>query len=423
MLTLRVVPDKSISHRVLFYALLARGTSRIRNLSPADDVQRTFRVIRALGARIRREGEVFHIQGREGRLREPSRPLYAGNSGTTVRIGLGVAALLPGVTVWYGDASLTRRPMDRVLNPLSERGIRFLARKGRFLPLSLHGGRPGPYAGRLPVASAQVKSALLFSGLFAEGPTQITEPAPSRDHTERLFRHADLPVAVREDGTIVLEPVTELPPLDLRLPGDPSAAAFFATWGVLCNVPLAFEALLLNPRRIRFFTFLQEMGVDVRTRPEKDTPEPVGRLEIAPGGSLRALTVEGPDVPQVVDEVFLLALLASRAEGTSRFRGLSELRVKESDRLTTTTRILQEAGIEVRELSDGWEIPGPQRLKRPHRWIPTRDHRMVMMQAVIWAAHGMMPPDSWLRPARISDPWFAENLVRCVGVSASSVIP
>jgi len=421
MCPLRVVPDKSISHRALYYALLAQGVTRIRNLSPAEDVQRTLRVIRALGARVERQGEEIRIRGTGGILREPAKPLYAGNSGTTVRIGLGVAALLPGVTVWYGDPSLSGRPMDRVLEPLAARGIRFLARENRFLPLSIHGGRLGPFSGRLPVASAQVKSALLFSGLFAEGPTRLVEPAPSRDHTERLFRHAGLPLDIKPDGTMELQPVSALPPLELSVPGDPSAAAFFATWGVLRGLPLTFEDLLLNPRRIRFFTLLQQMGVGVRIVPERESPEPVGRLEIFPVDRLQPVAVSPEDVPQVVDEVFLLALLASQTEGTSRFCGLSELRVKESDRLAMTVRILHAAGLAVKELPDGWEISGPQRLQKPRRWIPTRDHRMVMLQAVIWAVQGVVPPISWLRPASISDPWFVENLVRCVASLGSSV--
>ncbi len=421
MLTLRVVPDKSISHRVLYYALLARGVSRIRNLSPAEDIRRTLRVVRALGGRVERDGDDLRLQGVGRILREPSRPLYAGNSGTTVRIGLGVAAMLLGVTVWYGDASLSRRPMDRVLEPLAQRGIRFLAREDRFLPLSLRGGRPGPFSGRLPVASAQVKSALLFSGLFAEGPTRIVEPAPSRDHTERLFRYAGLPLTVGKDGTILLEPVTVLPPLDLTIPGDPSAAAFFATWAVLRGVPLAFPGLLLNPRRTRFFALLQRMGVGIRMDLEEKIPEPVGRLEVHPERPLRPVDVAPDEVPQVVDEVFLLALLASQAEGVSRFHGLAELRVKESDRLAMTARILREAGIAVQELPDGWEIPGPQRLQKPRRWVATKDHRMVMLQAVILGVFGEVPPASRLRPARVSDPWFLENMHRCVDTSGSSV--
>lgn len=422
MLTLRVVPDKSISHRALYYALLARGTSRIRELSPALDVQRTLRVIRALGACLRWKGETLHVEGTGGRLREPGRPLYAGNSGTTVRIGLGVATLLPGTTVWYGDTSLHRRPMDRVIRPLVERGAVVLAREDRFLPLALRGGRPAPFAGRLPVASAQVKSALLFSGLFAEGPTRVEEPAPSRDHTERLFQHAGLPITIKNETTVELDPVGELPPLDLTVPGDPSSAAVFAALAILAGVPIRFEHLLLNPRRTRFFEFLARMGHDVRREQELQAPEPVGQLELVPGARLRPVEVLPEDVPRVVDEVFFLTLLASQAEGTSRFTGLSELRVKESDRFRTTLRILRAAGLEVRELPDGWEVPGPQKIRRPSRWIPTRDHRMVMLQAVILAVSGGSVDPRLLSPAGISDPWFVRNLETCVRALASSDI-
>lgn len=423
MLTLRVVPDKSISHRALFYALLASGTSVIRNLSPAEDVKRTERVIRALGGRTRRDGSVLLVEGTGGKLREPPRPLYAGNSGTTVRIGMGVAALLPGITVWYGDASLSRRPMDRVLMPLRDRGILSLARGNRFLPVTLKGGNPGPYRGRLPVASAQVKSALLFSGLFAEGPTRVEEPAPSRDHTERLFRFMGLPVRVKGETVVEMEPVKGLPPLELTVPGDPSAAAFFAAFALLTGIPLRLEHLLLNPRRTRFFAFLHMMGHEVRLFEEEHLPEPVGWVEVAPGVSPRPLDVRPEDVPQVVDEVFLLALLATQAQGTSRFEGLSELRVKESDRLRTTAAILRASGLEIRELPDGWEIPGPQKIQPPSRWISTHDHRMVMLQAVLWGTFGKMPPARLLIPARISDPWFEENLARCVRALGSSDFP
>ncbi len=422
-LTLQVVPDKSLSHRLLFLALLSRGQSRLEGLSPARDVMRTLRVIQKLGARVEGSppGPVV-VQGRGRALREPETPLYGGNSGTTVRLGMGVVAGVGNTVVWYGDRSLRRRPMDRVLRPLGQRGVRWMARQGRFLPVTLRGGSLGPFRGRLEVASAQVKSALLFSGLWAEGPTEIEEPIPTRDHTERLLQHLGVPLTIRE-RRIFLQPVTELPPVHGRVPGDPSAAAFFATWALMTGVSLRVEFLLLNPRRIRFFTLLQRAGAPVAFTVWEDMPEPVGALEVAPAEEPWApLNVGEQDVPLVIDEVFLLALLAARAAGESRFEGLGELRVKESDRLETTYRILRASGVDVERVGEGWRVrPGP--LSPPREWIPTRDHRMVMLQAVIWALWGKVPPRDRLQPAEISDPWFEENLWRCVHVLASSGIP
>lgn len=416
IVTLHVVPDKSLSHRVLYLSLLSRGISSLTNLSPAQDVWRTLRVIQKLGVKIEgRPPGPLRVRGRGKRLVEPKTPLYGGNSGTTVRLGMGVTALLSGTTFWYGDASLHRRPMDRVLQPLGRRGVQWMARKDRFLPVSMRGGSLSAYEGYIPIASAQVKSALLLSGLWAHGPTVVEEAAPSRDHTERLLEFLGIPIYV-DDGKIRMDPIPEaLPPLRIKLPGDPSSAAFFATWALLRKVPLRVEGLLLNPRRIRFFTLLKNAGVPVQTDVWEEEPEPIGVLSIySPEAPWRPFNPSSWEIPQIIDEIFLLALLASQADGISRFQGIGELRVKESDRLIMTYRILRAVGVEIAIQDDSWEVQGPRPLHPPGGWIATTDHRMVMLQAILWALWGKIPPSSRLRAASISDPWFESNLKKCV---------
>ncbi len=379
----RVPGDKSISHRAVMLGALAEGTTQVRNFLAGEDCLSTVRCLRALGAEVRLEGDRATVVGRgwEG-LAEPEEVLDCGNSGTTMRLLLGILAGLPLFAVLTGDASLRRRPMGRVVRPLERMGARVDGRSGGELaPLAVRGGGLRAAEFTLPVASAQVKSALLLAGLRAEGRTAVTEPSRSRDHTERLLPRFGVPVEV--DGlTVAVAGPARLRAAEVEVPGDISAAAFFlVAAAVVPGSRLVLPGVGVNPTRAGLLEVLEAMGARVRRLNEREEAgEPVADLEVE-ASELRGVQVGGDLVPRLIDEVPALAVAAACAEGVTEIRDAAELRVKESDRIAALARELGRLGAAVEELPDGLRIRGGRPL-RGAECDSGGDHRLAMALAV-----------------------------------------
>jgi 3-phosphoshikimate 1-carboxyvinyltransferase len=374
--------DKSLSHRAAILGALATGATRARGFSPAEDCASTLACLQELGVRLRREGDALLVEGvGEAGFREPSRPLPCGNSGTTMRLLLGALAGMDLFAVLSGDDSLNRRPMDRVLQPLGRMGARADGRTGRLLPpVAIRGGGLRGAEHELPVASAQVKSALLLAGLRARGETAVTEPAPSRDHTERML--GAMGAECRRDGLRVSVRPSTLRPLDIAIPGDPSSAAFLLGAALVSpGSEVRASGVGLNPTRAGFLRVLRRMGADVAVEaPREEGGEPVGDLH-ARHSALRATEIGGAEIPSLIDELPLLAVLATQAEGRTVIRDAGELRVKETDRIAALTTALRAMGAQVEERPDGWELTGPSPL-RGAEVEPEGDHRIAMALSV-----------------------------------------
>ena len=357
--------DKSISHRALMFGALAVGTTAISGLLEGEDVLRTAAAMRALGATVERLGEgSWRVAGRGvSGLAEPADVLDMGNSGTAARLLCGLLAGHPLFAVMTGDASLRRRPMLRVTEPLSATGALFWTREGGRLPLAVQGARhPLPLDYRLPVASAQVKSACLLAGLCAPGTTRVVEPERTRDHTENMLRHfgATVRVADTAEGRVIeLEGQPELAAAPITVPGDPSSAAFLIAAALIVpgsRVTVAHVGL--NPLRTGLFATLREMGARLTVENARvEGGEPVGDL-IAEYGPLSGVEVSPGRAPSMIDEYPVLAVLAAAARGTTRMRGLAELRVKESDRLAATAAMLAANGARVAIEGDDLVVEG-----------------------------------------------------------------
>jgi 3-phosphoshikimate 1-carboxyvinyltransferase len=399
---IRVPGDKSLSHRAIMLSALAKGTSHIRGLLAGDDPRATARVFRALGVEVPSlpsDGSPVRIDGLGLRgLTSPGEVLDAQNSGTTARLLLGILAGQPGmVAELTGDESLRSRPMRRVTGPLSLMGARFeeLGLQDR-LPIRVIGGALNSLDYPSPVASAQVKSALLLAGLAGGVPVQITEPRHSRDHTERLLRSMGCSILSHpgEGGWRIemRDPPRELSPLDFSVPGDFSSAAFPLALALLNGGPseLVIRDVGLNPTRTGLLRVLERMGASLHVEPSSEgyggAGEPTGAIVVRPS-ALEAVEVQGDEVPAMVDEIPLLAVIAARVPGTTRISGASELRVKESDRLRALAVNLQAVGVEVVELEDGLEITGGD-----HPLAGSveafDDHRIAMSFGVLGALPG-----------------------------------
>ncbi|MEB3330709.1 MAG: 3-phosphoshikimate 1-carboxyvinyltransferase [Candidatus Sericytochromatia bacterium] len=377
--------DKSLSHRAALLAALANGTSRIRGFLPGDDCLATLEAVRALGAEV--EGDpARELRIRGGglsRLHEPEGVIDAGNSGTTMRLLAGLAAGIPGLTVLTGDASLRRRPMARVLEPLARMGARVSGRAaGRLAPLVIQGGGLVPITHLSPVASAQVKSAVLLAGLFAEGETRVLEPHRSRDHTERML--AALGATVREvEGGVGVLGRAELQPFEFEVPGDVSSAAF---WAVAASVVPGSEVVLqgvgVNETRTGALDVLRAMGASLTQEHRREVAgEPVCDLVVR-SATLRGTRV-GPEVaPRLIDEVPILAVAAGCAAGQTVFEGVGELRHKESDRLAAIVQRLGSLGLRATAEGDQLVVEGGARW-RAGAVASGGDHRLAMSLAVI----------------------------------------
>lgn len=391
---LRVPGDKSISHRALMFGALAVGTTPIEGLLEGEDVLRTAAAMRALGAVVERLGPGhWQVAGRGvGGLVEPADVLDMGNSGTAARLLTGLLAGHPIFAVLTGDASLRRRPMRRVTDPLAATGAQFWSREGGRMPLAVRGvADPLPLDYRLPVASAQVKSACLLAGLCARGITRVTEPEPTRDHTENMLRHfgATLRVEDTPAGRVIeLQGQPELAAAPILVPGDPSSAAFLLVAALL--VPgsrLVIENVGLNPLRTGLFDTLREMGAKLRVENARtEGGEPVGDL-VVEHSELRAVDVPPGRAPSMIDEYPVLAVAAAAARGTTRMRGLKELRVKESDRLAATAALLEANGVRAEIEGDDMLVHGTGGAIPGGGTVATHmDHRIAMSALVMGLA-------------------------------------
>ncbi|GAA4495393.1 3-phosphoshikimate 1-carboxyvinyltransferase [Gluconacetobacter tumulicola] len=402
--------DKSISHRALMFAALARGETGITGLLEGEDVLRTAAAMRALGATVTRVAPgTWQVTGQGlGALQEPDDVLDMGNSGTAARLLSGILASHGIFSVMTGDGSLRGRPMKRVIDPLSATGARFNARSGGRLPLAIEGvADPAPLAYRLPVASAQVKSAVLLAGLNAAGTTRVEEPVATRDHTENMLRHfgAEVSVAPLDAGgrMITLTGRPELVARDVAVPGDPSSAAFVLAAALLVpGSSVTVRGVGLNPLRTGLFTTLREMGADLRLSNERvEGGEPVGDLT-AVAGPLHGVDVPAERAPSMIDEYPILAVVAAHATGPSRFRGLEELRVKESDRLSATVALLQRNGVSVDVVGDDMLVIGTGGAVPGGGVVETRmDHRLAMSATVL----GLIA----VQPVQVDDTAFIDT--------------
>jgi 3-phosphoshikimate 1-carboxyvinyltransferase len=409
---LRVPGDKSISHRALLLAARAEGRSELQRLSSGADVQHTARAIEAFGVQVDRVGDVLSIDGGLERLHEPAHVVDVGNSGTAIRLLAGWAAALHGLAVFEGDASVARRPMARVAQPLRAMGARIDGREGGQLPpLVVRGGGLHGIDYRPEVASAQVKGAVLLAGLAAEGATTVREDIPTRRHTEELLALAQADISV-EAGAATVRP-SRLKPFSLRVPGDPSQAAFWVV--AACIVPgsdLVVEGVYVGSGRAGFLGVLARMGADVTFADEDPITHTADiRARYRP---LVATDVAGTEVPSLIDEIPVLAVAAAYAEGTTSFADAAELKVKETDRIATISSQLGGLGARIEPRADGLVVHGGGGAPLAGgRADSLGDHRIAMAAAVAaLAAAGPVGIDGWEAVAT-SYPTFAQDLQRC----------
>lgn len=389
---IQVPGDKSISHRALMFGALAVGRTTITGLLEGEDVQATAAALRAMGAVIIRHGPgSWTVDGvGVGGLLAPETVLDMGNSGTSTRLLMGLMASHRLTATLTGDASLRSRPMGRVIQPLSQMGAQFSARDGGRLPLTMTGRVPAlPIRYVLPVASAQVKSALLLAGLNTPGITTVVEPEPTRDHSERMLRGfgAELTIADGPQGReIAITGEVELHPCAIQVPGDPSSAAFpLVAAALVAGSDVTISQVGLNSTRTGLLTVLHAMGADVTVTGEHEVGgEPVGDIQVR-GGPLSAVDVDPAIVPSMVDEFPVLFIAAALARGTSVFRGLAELRVKESDRIAVMAAGLAACGVPCEETPDGLIVQGSGGAPVPGgaRIASHLDHRIAMSFAVL----------------------------------------
>ncbi len=371
--------DKSVSHRALLFSALATSPSKVRGLLEAEDVGATRKAVEALGAVVRDEGAFVVVEPPE-RLSEPGDVVDCGNSGTSLRLLCGVLSAVPGLSVLTGDASLRRRPVRRVLEPLRRMGAVLHARDGdRVPPVVIRGGPLRGTRHVLEVASAQVKSALLLAGLFADGETTVVEPAQSRDHTERMLR--GMGVNLKVDGLSVTVAPGRPRGGTVEVPGDISSAAFFLCAGAgLAGSEVTARNVGLNPSRTGAVEVLEAMGARLRVSNRVDDGEPRGDVTVT-SAPLHGTTIEGALVPRLIDELPVLMVLATQAEGRTVIRDAKELRVKESDRLAAMGEALAAAGAKIELFEDGCAIDGPTPLRSVS--VRTRlDHRVAMSMAI-----------------------------------------
>ncbi len=403
--------DKSISHRALILNAIARGSAKVVGLSSGEDVLSTMGSLRALGVRIEPldENGAFVVYGVDGGLKEPHEILDAGNSGTTMRLLSGLLAGQHFMSVLTGDSSLRSRPMGRVVQPLKEMGAQIIGRKGDTLPpLAIRGGSLKGIEYTMPVPSAQVKSAIMLAGLFAQGETVLHQPALSRDHTERMVKAMGCYVV--EDGLTLLMRPAQLLSVDVRVPGDISAAAFWMV-AALCHpdARVRLKGVGINPTRAGVLEVARAMGAKVAMEGEgSEGGEPVADLVVG-SSELRGVEIGGDLIPKVIDEIPVLAVAACFAQGTTVIRDAQELRVKESDRVQTIVHELSRLGAHIEERPDGMVIHGTGRLVGG-RCSSNGDHRLAMALGVAGLLADKEVVVDRAESARISYPDFWKHL-------------
>lgn len=419
--TVRVPGDKSISHRALLFGALAHGESRIRDILQSADVQSTAGVLRALGVGVPDLSEDFVLMGGgPAALRQPGIDLDCGNSGTTTRLVAGVVAGRDRLAARFvGDASLSRRPMKRIAKPLIAMGARVESEEGEGLPMQIVGGALRALDWRSEHASAQVKGAIMLAAVSSGVSVTVHEPSRSRDHTERMLSARGVSVVVHGNSVTVPE-AAALQALDVTVPGDPSSAAFFvALAGLADDGELTLPNVCLNPTRTGGFDILARMGVQIAVEDQREAGgEPLGTLRVSPG-ALAGTSIDGDEIPRAIDELPLIACVASRAEGETRISGAGELRVKESDRISAVVSNLRAIGAEVEELPDGMVIRGHRRSLRGHV-VTHGDHRLAMAFGILAALPGNAITIDDPACVSVSFPAFWTELARVIGVRGAS---
>ena len=417
---LRVPSDKSISHRAIILSALANGTSVVKNFLKARDTLTTVDIYRKMGIQIDKEHGLFFVHGKglDG-LKEPDNVLYMGNSGTTTRLTLGVIAGQRFFATLTGDDSLRKRPMRRVLSPLKMMGAHVDGReKGEYLPVAIRGGNLRGIEFFNERASAQVKSAILLAGLTTSRKTTVIEPVMSRDHTERMLKSmgARIKAEFDEGGYRVhILGGKDLNAIDIDVPADPSSAAFFVAGAVLLEgSEVLLEEVLINPSRDGFFRKLKEMGANIEyINQRQQAGEPIADILVKYSPELKAVSVEKQEIPSMIDELPLLALVATQAEGETIIKDAKELRVKESDRILAVVENLKALSVEVEELEDGMIIRGKQKIKGGVV-ESYKDHRIAMGFSILGliSEEGITIKDA--ECATISYPDFYNDLEKLV---------
>ena len=402
--------DKSISHRYAMIAAIAEGPTKISNYSTGADCHSTLGCVRALGIEVEGQGTEFTVHGRglQG-LRASTGDLDAGNSGSTIRMLSGILAAQPFRTRIFGDESLSRRPMQRIMTPLAQMGARLSAREGKFPPIEIEGGELKPIAYELPVPSAQVKTCVLFAGLFAEGETAVVETVRSRDHTEIALREFGADVST-ERRRISVRGRAKLEGREVTVPSDISSAAFFIVAALL--VPgshLTIRGVGLNPTRSALLDCLAAMGAKIKI-PELESRngELVGDI-VVEHSALRGGAISGATTAALIDEIPVLAVLGSATEEGLTVRDASELRIKETDRIKTAIENLRRLGVAAEELADGLVVPGKQKF-RASRFDSFGDHRIAMAFAVAALASDGKSAIEGAEAASVSFPEFWDVL-------------
>ncbi|PLR99739.1 3-phosphoshikimate 1-carboxyvinyltransferase [Bacillus sp. T33-2] len=404
--------DKSISHRAVMFGSIAAGKTTVENFLPGDDCLSTISCFRNMGVPIKQEGTRVEIDGTglDG-LKEPEQVLDVGNSGTTIRLIMGILAGRPFNSVLTGDRSIARRPMTRVTKPLTLMGAKIAGRKGaEFTPISVAGGSLAGMEYKLPVASAQVKSAILLAGLQADGTTTIIEPEKTRDHTERMIMQFGGRIETGEN-TVTVTGGQQLRGTDVHVPGDISSAAFFLVAGAITpNSMIELRNVGLNPTRTGILDVLVQMGANVEVRPYSTAQgEPAGDIIIR-SSDLKGTVVEGDLIPRLIDEIPVIALLATQAEGKTVIKDAQELKVKETNRIDTVVKELGRLGADIKATEDGMVIYGRKTLTGGTTVSSHEDHRIGMMLAV---AALICPNEVFLERSEavsVSYPSFFEHL-------------
>ena len=407
----RVPGDKSISHRAALFGGMAVGETHITNFLPGEDCLSTLRCLRGLGVEWERNGTEVWIRGKgQGAWQEPSDVLDVGNSGTSIRLLLGAIAGSPLAVTLTGDSSIRRRPMKRVTEPLKQMGARILGRSdGNLAPLTIAGGNLAGQSFKTAVASAQVKSAILLAGLNARGETSVEEPVLSRDHTERMLKGFGVEL-YREGNLVKVNGGQKLKAQDIDVPGDISSAAFFLVLGALIKQgELVLEDVGMNPTRTGIVDVLREMGADIKEEAVSEVcGEPRATLRVR-SSELKGIEISGEIIPRLIDELPVIAVAASLAQGETVVRDAGELRVKESDRIKCVVDSLSALGAKIEELPDGFRIQG-QPILRGGAAKSYDDHRLAMA----WAIAGMLSSEGvsveGMEAANVSFPTFLETL-------------
>jgi 3-phosphoshikimate 1-carboxyvinyltransferase len=381
---IKVPGDKSITHRAYILGAMAVGETVVHRPLIAEDTDNTLQAVRSLGIETVQSGRTVKIMGAgPGGLREPDKILDLGNSGTGVRLLAGLLSGRPFLSVLTGDESLRKRPMMRVAAPLRQMGAAIDGRDGgTFLPLTVRGGELISIEYESQVASAQVKSCVLIAALQASGTTVFREPSLSRDHTERMLVQMGVKLS-RRDDFIALDGGQTLKGREIIVPGDISSAAFFlAAAAVREDSQIVIKDVGVNPTRTGIVRFLQAMGAEIEIHEKGDGGEPVADIAVRGTGNLQGIEVPTEWIPSIIDELPLASVVAACSRGTTRIRGAGELRVKESDRISTTVRMLQQAGVKVKELKDGLVVEGTRKIRRA-AFESHGDHRIAMASAIL----------------------------------------